>query len=143
MPQCQVLTLTQINRVISELSENSGYVPTCASTYSQKGGRGRRPASRKRNDRSPTRTIAQAPQNVRNSSSSYPPPDKKASNDKAPTSKLSQLQSKMSGASALPPPPPPQLPEPIPQQTSTQGSLSQQATPRLQSSQVPQSYSVG
>ena len=58
--------------------------PSCAITSFQKGGGERRPASRKHIERSPARFMAPAPQNVRSSPSTNPPPDKKASNEKAP-----------------------------------------------------------
>ena len=89
------------------------------------------------------------PQNVRNSQSSNPQPDKKVSNEKTPSKssksgKSSQLKSVVSEASVLPPPPPPQLLEPIPRsQPSSRGNLSQRAPPRPQTSQAPQLPSVG
>ena len=81
--------------------------------------------------------------------SSNPSPDKKASNEKTPSKssksgKSSQLKSVVSEASVLPPPQSPYLPEPTPpSQTSSRGNLSQQAAPRPQTSQAPQSPSVG
>ena len=82
-------------------------------------------------------------QNVRNSPSSNPPLDKKASNEKAPTSNLSQLKSVVSEASVLPPPPPPQLPEPTPPpQSSSRSNVSQRATTRPQTLRAPQSSSA-
>ena len=59
------------------------------SSSSRKGGGERRPASRKRNDRSPTRasTSTMPPLTTRDSPSSRPPPDKRISNEEAtPTS---------------------------------------------------------
>ena len=97
----------------------------------------RRPESRKRNERFPTRLLMPPPQNVRNSPSSNPPPDKKGSNEKTPSrsSKSSQLKSVVSEASVLPPPPPSQLPEPTPPpQSSSRDNLLQRATPRPQTS---------
>ena len=90
------------------------------------------------------RTMALAPQIVRSSPSSNPPPDKKASNEKAPASKLSQMESVVSEASVLPPPPSSQLAEPNPpQKLTSRSSLSQWSTPRSQLSPVPQASSVG
>ena len=77
------------------------------SRSSQKGGGESRPASRKRNDRSPTKMSAQQPLTARDSPSSKPPPDKKISNEKATTSKTpNQTKSKVSEASVLPSPQP-------------------------------------
>ena len=65
------------------------------SRSSQKGGGESRPASRKRNDPSPTKKSAQQPLTARDSPSSKPPPDKKISNEKATTSKTpNQTKSK-------------------------------------------------
>ena len=109
------------------------------SRSSQKGGGESRPASRKRNDRSPTKMSAQQPLTARDSPSSKPPPDKKISNEKATTPKTpNQTKSKVSEAPVLPSPQPQPnatgeqqgLPQPPSTQSTTRESLAQRATPK-------------
>ena len=117
------------------------------SRSSQKGGGESRPASRKRNDPSPTKKSAQQPLTARDSPSSKPPPDKKISNEKATTSKTpNQTKSKVSEASVLPSPQPQPnatgeqqgLPQPPSTQSTTRESLAQRATPKPSTSRQPQ-----
>ena len=117
------------------------------SRSSQKGGGESRPASRKRNDPSPTKKSAQQPLTARDSPSSKPPTDKKISNEKATTSKTpNQTKSKVSEASVLPSPQPQPnatgeqqgLPQPPSTQSTTRESLAQRATPKPSTSRQPQ-----
>ena len=121
---------------------------------SQKGGGERRPASRKRNDRSPTRasTSTMQPLTACDSPSSKPPPDKRISNEEpTPTSvktpvaaSLSdQPKTKVLEAPVLPSPPnqlnkPQGLPQPPPSQPTSRESLAQRAIPKPSSSKQPQ-----
>ena len=150
---------------VNPLSEQPGYSRTVTiersrspsrSSSSQKRGGERRPASRKRNDRSPTRTSTSPmpPLTARDSPSSKPPPDKKISNkEDTPTSSETPLatnssnqpKTKVFEAPVLPSPPPSQpsesqgllQPPPLSQPTSRE-SLALRAVPKPSSSKQPQ-----
>ena len=152
------MTVPHVNP-LSEQAEHSRTVTIersrspSRSSSSQKGGGERRPASRKRNDCSPTRasTSKMQPLTACDSPSSKPPPDKRISNEEpTPTSvktpvaaSLSdQPKTKVLEAPVLPSPPPNQLnkpqglPQPPPSQPTSRESLAQRAipNPRHQSS---------
>ena len=123
--------------------------PATATDSFQRGG-DHRSTLRKRNNSPPPHKNPE-PQQTRDSPTSHPPPDKKASNERQiSTSKLSQLKSVVSEASVLPTSPQPQsskpnLPQPIVEIPSTQESLSKRSTPRViyKSKQQQPSSSVG
>ena len=145
-----VITIPHIN----PQSEQPGHSRTVTversrspSRSSQKGGGESRPASRKRNDPSPTKKTQQ-PLTARDSPSSKPPPDKKISNEKATTSKApDRTKSKVSEACVLPSPQSQPdvtgeqqgLPQPPSTQSTTRESLAQRATPKPSTSGQPQS----
>ena len=126
------------------------------SSSSQKGGGERRPASRKRNDRSPTRTSTSPmpPLTARDSPSSKPPPDKRISNEEATptssetpvaTSSSNQPKTKVLDAPVLLSLPPSQpsesqglLQPPPPPQPTSRKSLAQRAVPKPSSSKQQQ-----
>ena len=116
---------------VNPLSEQPGHSRTVTmersrsssrSSSSHKGGGEPRPASRKRNDRSPTRTSTSAipPMAVRDSPSSKPPPDKRVSNEKTTPASIEvpmtvnasdHTKTMVSEAPMLPSPPPSQSTE--------------------------------
>ena len=150
---------------MNPLSEQPGHSRTVTiersrspspSSSSQKGGGERRPASRKRNDRSPTRTSTSPmpPLTARDSPSSKPPPDKRISNEEATptssetpvaTSSSNQPKTKVLEAPVLLSLPPSQpsesqglLKPPPPPQPTSRKSLAQRAVPMPSSSKQPQ-----
>ena len=149
---------------VNLLSEQPGHSRTVTiersrspsrSSSSHKGGEERRPFSRKRNDRSPTRVnnSTMQPLTTRDSPSSKPPPDKKISNEeltptsvKTPTAASSshQPKTKVLEAPGLPPPllnqpsKPQELPQPPPSQPTSRESLAHRAIPKPSSSKHPQ-----
>ena len=151
---------------VNPLSEQPGHSRTVTmersrsssrSSSSHKGGGERRPASRKRNDRSPTRasTSAIPPMAVRDSPSSKPPPDKRVSNEKTTPASIEvpmtvnasdHTKTMVSEAPVLPSPPPSQSTEgqgimqPLPpSQPTSRESLAQRAIPKPSSSKQQQS----
>ena len=151
-------------RHVIPLSEQRGHSRTVTiersrspsrSSSSHKGGEERRPSSRKRNDRSPTRanTSTMQPLTTRDSPSSKPPPDKRISNEElTPTSVKTpiaassshQPKTKVLEAPVLPPPQlnqpskPQELPQPPPSQPTSRESLARRAIPKPSSSKHPQ-----